>query len=47
MDADPILPDTTSDERDPGDSGADAWRDESADPDDLERFLRDRPPHHG
>lgn len=42
-----ILPDLTSDESEPG------WGDEegliraSDDPDDLERFLRDVPPHHG
>lgn len=46
-DPEPVLPDTTSDERDPGDGGSDAWRDTAADPDDVERFLRDRPPHHG
>ncbi len=47
----PVLPNTTSDERDVG------WGDEgngstsggsgASDPDDLERFLRDVPPHHG
>ncbi len=41
----PVLPDTTSDETDGG------WGDEVAsregDPDDLDRFLRDVPPHHG
>lgn len=41
----PLLPDVTSDESDAG------WGDEPAaaerDPDDLERFLRDVPPHHG
>ena len=44
----PVLPDTTSDERGVG------WGDErgsgtddAGDPDDLERFLRDVPPHHG
>jgi hypothetical protein len=38
----PVLPDTTSDER------AEGWGDVSeSDPDDLERFLRERPPHHG
>jgi hypothetical protein len=47
MTPDPILPDTTSDEHDPGDSGADDWRDSADDPEDVERFLRDRPPHHG
>jgi hypothetical protein len=44
---DPLLPETTSDEHDPADSGSDDWREGSNDPDDLERFLRDRPPHHG
>ncbi len=41
----PILPTLTSDESEPG------WGDEAAaregDPDDLDRFLRDVPPHHG
>jgi hypothetical protein len=36
----PLLPDTTSDERDP----ADAY---DSDPDDLERLRREVPPHHG
>jgi hypothetical protein len=35
----PILPDTTSDER------AEGWGEH--DPDDVERYLRERPPHHG
>ena len=47
MDPEPILPETTNDERDPADSGSDEWRDAARDPDDLERFLRDKPPHHG
>jgi len=47
VDPEPILPDTTADEHEPSDSGSDAWRDDSSDPDDLERFLRERPPHHG
>ena len=47
MVVDPILPETTSDENDPADSGSDDWRSEIADPDDIERFLHDRPPHHG
>jgi hypothetical protein len=41
---DPVLPDVTGDEQDVG------WGDEprsSSDPDDLDRFLRDVPPHHG
>jgi hypothetical protein len=43
---DPVLPDVTSDER------AEGWGDDDGssrvdDPDDLERFLRERPPHHG
>ena len=39
----PVLPDVTSDERDLG------WGDrpDEHDPDDLDRFLRDVPPHHG
>ncbi|HVQ88276.1 MAG TPA: hypothetical protein VMT88_08840 [Actinomycetes bacterium] len=37
----PLLPEQTSDDvADPADR-------ESDDPDDLERFLRDVPPHHG
>jgi len=47
VDPDPILPDQTADETDPADSGADDWRDRAADPEDLDRFLRDKPPHHG
>jgi len=47
MEPEPILPETTKDEHDPADSGADDWRDATRDPDDLERFLRDKPPHHG
>jgi hypothetical protein len=41
-DDEPVLPETTRDEQDVG------WgdRDGSEDPDDLERFLRERPPHH-
>ncbi len=45
----PLLPDTTSDESDQG-WGDDLGRTAGAgsfDPDDLERFLRDVPPHHG
>ena len=38
---DPILPEQTSDDlADPADSDTD-------DPEDLDRFLRDVPPHHG
>jgi hypothetical protein len=41
----PVLPETTSDESDVG------WGDEAStldsDPDDLDRFLQDVPPHHG
>jgi hypothetical protein len=38
----PVLPDTTSDEQPEG------WGDRGEDdPDDLDRFLRERPPHHG
>ncbi|MEI6693918.1 MAG: hypothetical protein WCL12_04220 [Actinomycetes bacterium] len=45
MSVDPLLPETTSDEHDPNDSGSDQWRDgEQADD---ERFLREVPPHHG
>jgi hypothetical protein len=40
---DPVLPDTTADEQPEG------WgdRDPEPDPDDVERFQRERPPHHG
>jgi hypothetical protein len=40
----PVLPDTTSDEQ------AEGWGerpDSERDADDVERFLRERPPHHG
>jgi hypothetical protein len=39
----PVLPDTTEDESEPG------WgeRPVDDDPDDLERFTKERPPHHG
>lgn len=39
----PVVPDRTRDERDDG------WGDAPAeeDRDDLERFLAERPPHHG
>ena len=42
-DDEPVLPTTTSDE------GSQGWGDRvrEDDPDDLERFLRERPPHHG
>jgi len=38
-----VLPEQTVDDTDRG------WgeRPDEADPDDLERFLADRPPHHG
>ena len=37
----PLLPDTTRDE-------SDSWAERAGDdPEDLERFVRDRPPHHG
>lgn len=38
-----FLPEQTSDERDYG------WgnQPDEADPDDLDRFLSERPPHHG
>jgi hypothetical protein len=41
--ADPLLPEQSGDDRDEG------WGDRQpeSDADDLERFLRDRPPHHG
>lgn len=43
--AEPLLPDVTRDEHDPG------WGDDVSgaerDPDDLERFRREVPPHHG
>ena len=39
----PVLPETTSDEHPEG--WGDRVRDD--DPDDLDRFLRERPPHHG
>jgi hypothetical protein len=45
----PVLPDTTADESDRGwgdDLGTSSGSGEG-DPDDLERFLRDVPPHHG
>ena len=38
--AEPVLPDTTRDERDVG------WGD-TPEPDDDERLLREVPPHHG
>lgn len=40
---DPLLPDQTSDDSDRG------WGEsaDDSDPGDLERFLRERPPHHG
>jgi len=37
---DPLLPEQTGDDTDVG------WGDEP-EPDDLERLLRERPPHHG
>jgi hypothetical protein len=40
----PVLPDTTADEQERG-WGDDDERDE--DPDDVRRFLEERPPHHG
>jgi hypothetical protein len=42
-DDEPVLPRTTSDEH------PEAWGDRARDddPDDLDRFLRERPPHHG
>jgi hypothetical protein len=42
LDPEPVLPDVTSDE------GLLGWGDapDDADPDDLQRFLRERPPHH-
>jgi hypothetical protein len=46
----PVLPDTTSDESDLGwgdDPGGTSSGSGQGDPDDLERFLRDVPPHHG
>ncbi|HTY72995.1 MAG TPA: hypothetical protein VMI11_11305 [Actinomycetes bacterium] len=39
FDAHPVLPDVTRDESDEG------WG-ESPEADDLERYLRERPPHH-
>jgi hypothetical protein len=48
--AEPLLPDTTSDESDRGwgaDLGGTAAGPGPDDPDDLERFLREVPPHHG
>ncbi len=46
---DPVLPETTSDEAASGWGDALARRAEAgeSDPEDLERFLRDVPPHHG
>lgn len=43
QDEQPVLPDTTTDETEPG------WgeRPEEDDPDDVRRFLDERPPHHG
>ena len=44
----PVLPDTTSDEHGVGWGDDPSGRtDSDSDPDDLERFLRDVPPHHG
>ena len=43
----PLLPDVTEDERDIGWGDDRAAADPDRDPDDLERFLRDVPPHHG
>ena len=42
-DDEPVLPRTTPDEH------PEAWGDRARDddPDDLDRFLRERPPHHG
>ncbi len=42
-DDEPVLPETTSDEHPEG------WGDRAPDddPEDLDRFLRERPPHHG
>ena len=42
-DDEPVLPTTTSDERPEG------WGEQGRDddPEDLDRFLRERPPHHG
>jgi hypothetical protein len=37
--ADPVLPDVTRDE-------SDSWGERPDDEDDLERFRRERPPHH-
>jgi hypothetical protein len=45
LDPEPVLPDVTSDE-DPLGWG-DAPSDRDSDPDDVERFLREVPPHHG
>ena len=43
LDPEPVLPDVTSDEDPLG------WGDapQEDDPDDVERFLREVPPHHG
>lgn len=41
----PVLPEQTSDDR--GAGWGDEVRDAEADPDDLRRFLDERPPHHG
>jgi hypothetical protein len=41
---DPLLPEQTTDDSDRG------WgerQEDASDSDDLERFLRERPPHHG
>jgi hypothetical protein len=52
-DDEPVLPRTTSDEpvlpRTTSDEHPEAWGDRARDddPDDLDRFLRERPPHHG
>ena len=53
MSDEPVLPRTTSDEpvlpRTTSDEHPEAWGDRARDddPDDLDRFLRERPPHHG
>lgn len=41
----PVLPEQSSDDRAAG--WGDEVRDSEQDPDDLRRFLDERPPHHG